>query len=436
MKLKSLIAASLAAVSIFTVNAYAYAYSSLEVIEWTDTSGNISQYTIALDTTTGLKGVLNKSGTVVMDFVYYDIKELPGWNKFAVQKKNGKWTILNLSGTNYLKTTYDYIDTQYCDKGFVEVGNYGENEFKNNVGIISENMELIVPVEYQTYIYSDDDGLLLGKRVSENNYEYYKLKEDNSLEYVANVPGVLTVCAQEGMYYIQAYKSCSLYNSEDETYSTGYITTLGIADEDYNVIIEPIYEVSSFSFNNEIAIVKKGSTTYEEKTSGKIGNGKYGIIDKNGNEIVECIYDSITRTGSSYTFTLDSEKTTLTVNEILSNQNGTILIYINGTRLQSLNSPVIVDSSTMLPLRDIAEALGAEVTWDSISKTTVITKDDTVVSITLNSSTMLVNNKTVSLSVPAQIIDGSTYIPLRGLATALNCTVSWDSTNKIVTIRS
>ena len=314
MKLKQFIAAALAGISLLTVNVYAY--SSLEVNEWVDDKSTVSKYTV-VSNSKGLKGVVNKSGTIIIDTVYNDIVEIPGWEKFAVQKSNGKWTIINVSGGTYFQTTYDYIDIEFYEKGYVEVGYYGENEFKNKIGLLDKNMNLVIPAEYQTFMFTDKDGLIAGKLNSDNEYDYYKLTEDNSLEYIATLPGILTANSQQGLYYITSYKSCQKYDAETETYSRSYLTTLGLADEDYNVIIEPIYENTSFSFNNGLAIVKSGSTVYEEKVSGNIGNGKYGIIDTTGKVITECIYDSITRSGKNYTFTLDGEKTTLSVNELL-----------------------------------------------------------------------------------------------------------------------
>lgn len=433
MKIKPLITIIMSLSLLIPVNVYAY--SSLEVIEWADDKGAVEQYNIVTDLK-GLKGVTDKNGTVIMDIVYKDIKLLPGWNKFAVQKLSGKWSVIDLSGKSYLKNTYDYIDTQYCDKGFLEVGFYGENEFKNNVGIVDKNMNLIVPVEYQTYIYTNKNELLLGKLNSDNRYDYYKLQEDNTLEYVKTLPGILSADNKNGNYYVTSYKVCNEYNAESEKYTRGYITTLGMADENYNIIIEPIYENTVFSFNNNLAIVKKDSTYYESTPTGKTGNGKYGIVDRNGNEIVPCTYDSIVRKGTNYALTHNSEKTTLSVNELYSTDDSTIKILINGTLLNSDNKPVIINNSAMLPLRDIAEALNARVSWNSASKTAVISKDNVAVSITVGSDIMLVGNKSVPVSQPAQIIDNITYVPLRSLASALNCIINWDSTNKVITITS
>lgn len=433
MKIKSLITIVMSLSVLISVNVHAY--SSLDVVEWSDDKGNIEQYNIVTDLK-GLKGVTDKNGTVIMDIVYKDIKLLPGWNKFAVQKPGGRWSVIDISGKSYLKNTYDFIDAQYCDKGFISVGYYGENEFKNKIGIVDKNMNLITPVEYQAYIYTAKNELLLIKLNSDNCYDYYKLQNDNTLEYIKTLPGILSKYNSDGNYYVTSYKICNEYNTETQKYTLGYITTLGMADEDYNIIIEPIYENSVFTFNNNLAVVKKDSTYYEITPTGKTGNGKYGIIDRRGNEILPCKYDSIVGKGTDYVLTLDNEKTTLNVNELYKTNDGTIKILINNNLLDSINSPIIINGSAMLPLRDISEALNANVSWNAASKTAVIFKDNVTVSITIGNDFMLVDNKSVPLPQSARIIDNVAYVPLRSLATALNCVINWDNTNKVVNITS
>lgn len=431
MKAYRLISTLLVVSTMLTSNVYAY--SSLDVVEWVDDRGAVERYNIVSDIN-GLKGVTDKNGTVIVDIVYNDIKILQNWNKFAVQKKDGKWSVIDLSGKSYLKNTYDYVDAQYCDKGYLEVGHYGSDEFNNRIGIVDKEMNLIVPVEYQSYVYSDNDGLLVGKLNENKEYDYYSINEDNTLTYEATMAGILSKNSQSNTYYIKSYKACKKYDSESKTTEQGYITTLGLADSNYNVIIKPDYENDIFSYNNDLAIVKKGSTFYEEKTTGKIGNGKYGIIDRAGNEIVECKYDNIVRYGTTYTLTLNGEKTTFTANELYSSTNDIIRVKINGVILDTETPPIIVNNYTMLPLREIVNALGAEVNWNENTKTAYIAKDNTTVSFTINSSEMFINEKSVPISTPAQIIESKTYIPLRSLSTALNCQIDWDSANKIVSI--
>lgn len=430
MKIKQFTAAVLAGISLFNVNIYAS--SSIEVNEWADSRGTVSKYTVVSDLN-GLKGVADKNGTIIIDTVYKDIKEIPGWEKFAVQKSNDKWTIINTGGDIFFPDTYDYIDTKYCDKGYLEVGYYGVNEFENNIGIIDKNMDLIVPAQYQTLIFTDKEGMLLGKLNSKGSYDYYKLTENNSLEYKATLPGILTANSEEGLYYIKSYKLCQKYDPETEKYSSGYITTLGLADENFNVIIKPIYENTSLSFNNGLAIVKKGSTVYEEKVTGNTGNGKYGITDKTGTEIIPCIYDSITRTGTSYTFTLNNEKTTLSVNELLGNKD-TITIIADDTVFTPESAPFVENGSVLIALRDVSRLLNTDISWDPSAKTAVLTKGDITVSFSSGSDIMNVNGREIDLPLAAAIKDNTLYIPLRSISLAFNCNVSWDSENKVIEI--
>lgn len=53
----------------------------------------------------------------------------------------------------------------------------------------------------------------------------------------------------------------------------------------------------------------------------------------------------------------------------------------------------------------------------------------------IGSKTAKINGKTISLDVPAQIINGRTMVPLRFIADAFSSEIQWDQANKIVYIR-
>ena len=88
----------------------------------------------------------------------------------------------------------------------------------------------------------------------------------------------------------------------------------------------------------------------------------------------------------------------------------------------------------MLQLRTVAEALDAEVSWDNNSKTAIISKNGKVIRVTIGIKEMLVNNNSITLPTAAEIVDNTTYIPLRSIATALDTDIKWDKTNKIVSL--
>ena len=88
--------------------------------------------------------------------------------------------------------------------------------------------------------------------------------------------------------------------------------------------------------------------------------------------------------------------------------------------------PVVVSGRVLVPVRFIAENLGALVEWDEQSRTAVITQENKVIRITLGSSTMLVNGIPSTLDTPALSLSGRTCIPLRAVSEAFGKKVFYD----------
>ena len=89
-------------------------------------------------------------------------------------------------------------------------------------------------------------------------------------------------------------------------------------------------------------------------------------------------------------------------------------------------APVIRNDRTMLPARFVAEALGASVEWDEAAQKVTITKENTVIEITIGSNIAFVNGMEVILDSPAFIENSRTYLPLRFIAENLGAEVEWN----------
>ncbi|MFJ7182757.1 stalk domain-containing protein [Lysinibacillus xylanilyticus] len=113
-----------------------------------------------------------------------------------------------------------------------------------------------------------------------------------------------------------------------------------------------------------------------------------------------------------------------------------ITIYVDGVQLKTDQPPVMVQGRVMLPLRAIFEALDASVDWDRKKQTVTATKGDTTVVLKIKSRVAIINNQTVTLDVPAQILGGRTMVPVRFVSEALGQDVDWNSRSQIVTINS
>lgn len=113
-----------------------------------------------------------------------------------------------------------------------------------------------------------------------------------------------------------------------------------------------------------------------------------------------------------------------------------IKIVIDNTEIETDVSPQIIEGRTMVPVRTIFEALGAQVDWDSETKTITGTKSGITAVMTLNSTILSINNVDTSMDSAPVIIEGRTFIPARYAAESLGCTVSWDAESKTVYITS
>lgn len=111
-----------------------------------------------------------------------------------------------------------------------------------------------------------------------------------------------------------------------------------------------------------------------------------------------------------------------------------ISVVINGSPLKTDVPPAVVNERTLVPLRAIFEALGAEVNWDQGSETVTGTKGSITVILKINRDEAIVNGSPRKLDVPPQIMEGRTMVPARFIAESLGAGVKWDGEQRTVLI--
>jgi len=111
--------------------------------------------------------------------------------------------------------------------------------------------------------------------------------------------------------------------------------------------------------------------------------------------------------------------------------------YINGKKVNYADAePILENNRTLVPFRIIAEALGAEVSWNAKKQEITLTKGDNTVVLTIGKKTALVNGKTVTLDTPAKIHKNRTMIPLRFLAESLDAKVDYYPEGCVIVIKN
>lgn len=76
------------------------------------------------------------------------------------------------------------------------------------------------------------------------------------------------------------------------------------------------------------------------------------------------------------------------------------------------------------------------ITWDGNTRTVIAKKENTEITLKLDSKQATVNGKTIALDAPACSINGRTMVPVRFVSESLGCEVNWDKNSKTVNITS
>ncbi|MBQ7264839.1 MAG: hypothetical protein IJS61_01925 [Firmicutes bacterium] len=141
--------------------------------------------------------------------------------------------------------------------------------------------------------------------------------------------------------------------------------------------------------------------------------------------------------GFSYTYNKGSVFTLLAyriANETTQTNTNNIKILLNGTPISFPESPTIIDGTTMVPMRAVFEALGAQVNWNGTTRCVDATKDGKTITLCIGEKSVQIDGVTYNVSVAPYISGQSTMIPLRFVSEALGADVNWNGQTKTVTI--
>ena len=195
------------------------------------------------------------------------------------------------------------------------------------------------------------------------------------------------------------------------------------------------YAVTSSSVENGEVIIDKANeakgsdVTITPKADEGYELGSIKVTDRKGNEI------KLTDNGDgTYTFTMPESKVNIDVSfkkiesdNVIKMTIGSIEMSENGRAFYNDVAPVIVDNRTMVPIRVITELLGGTADWNEETKEVMLTIDGKVIRMTVG----VVLEK---YGVAPVIINDRTYVPIRFVADELGAETDWDEAAKTVII--
>ena len=122
-----------------------------------------------------------------------------------------------------------------------------------------------------------------------------------------------------------------------------------------------------------------------------------------------------------------------------------ITVTINGVPVVFADQqPVVVDGRTLVPIREVFEALGFEVTWEPAFQMATLINGEFRLAISIGyhafmaaplSAPQITRHHSVPLDVPAQLINDRTMLPIRSPLEAVGYEVGWDNATRTVVIQ-
>ncbi|CAH0119016.1 MULTISPECIES: copper amine oxidase N-terminal domain-containing protein [unclassified Paenibacillus] len=111
-----------------------------------------------------------------------------------------------------------------------------------------------------------------------------------------------------------------------------------------------------------------------------------------------------------------------------------ISVSLGEQTLHFSHEPIKKNEIILVPMRDIFTALGAEVEWNGSTQTITAAKGDILIQLTIGQKKAYVNGEKIELEEPAVAVEGKTMVPLRFVTEALGAQIQWNQDTKSIEI--
>ena len=114
-----------------------------------------------------------------------------------------------------------------------------------------------------------------------------------------------------------------------------------------------------------------------------------------------------------------------------------VKVTVNGSEIVK-GKARIVDSTTYVPFRALASDTlkSGRVTWNASTRTATLQSGSTTVTATVGKYYLLKNGSRIASAAPNRLIGGTLYVPVRPIANALGYSVAWKHSSYTVALTS
>ncbi len=226
-----------------------------------------------------LYGVINYSGEIALEIKYEKIEQIAG-NSLYVISEQGKQKVVNNLGEVIL------------EDGFDEIIRFGQNG--TSIIYIQNDKYGVMDTSKQVLINPEYDGIKEAKSeifIVEQNGKYGIIDIDNNVK-VDFVYNNISYSKNANIYIAENQDFTNeFYNSSFELKQTGYLIQINSEKAYIEIKQNDEYKYYDYTFSEKnVTDIYPDNTLYISKK-----DGKYGFVDKDGNIVVEHIYDDATK---------------------------------------------------------------------------------------------------------------------------------------------
>jgi len=107
-------------------------------------------------------------------------------------------------------------------------------------------------------------------------------------------------------------------------------------------------------------------------------------------------------------------------------------LYLNGESVSPSAQAQMIKGSTMIPIRVVVEELGFQVEWNKKTRMASIHNDQKTIQLVVDQKWATVNNKKVTLDTSPTLKQDTTLVPLRFVGEQMGLVVNWEKESKSV----
>jgi len=111
-------------------------------------------------------------------------------------------------------------------------------------------------------------------------------------------------------------------------------------------------------------------------------------------------------------------------------------VFYNNQEIKSKQSPIIKNGQVLLPTKDLFQSMGISFQWNKTTKMITAAKGNISIILQTGFNYIVRNGIQSLLEVPPQVINGETYVPLKGVADAFGAFTDWKVEDQTISVET